>query len=157
MKLKVNNQSYVVEKKDQGRKLLWFLRDELGLVGTRFGCGAGICGACTVLIDGQPTRSCITPMGPEMSGKIIRTVESLARNERLHPVQEAFIEEQVPQCGWCMSGQMMAAVALLEKNPEPTKSQIETAMTQNYCRGGCYARLRRAVKKAAALSPQQDT
>lgn len=157
MKLKVNNQSYVVEKKDQGRKLLWFLRDELGLVGTRFGCGAGICGACTVLIDGQPTRSCITPMGPEMSGKIIRTVESLARNERLHPVQEAFIEEQVPQCGWCMSGQMMAAVALLEKYPEPTKSQIETAMTQNYCRCGCYARLRRAVKKAAALSPQQDT
>ena len=157
MKLKVNNQSYVVEKKDQGRKLLWFLRDELGLVGTRFGCGAGICGACTVLIDGQPTRSCITPMGPEMGEKTIRTVESLARNERLHPVQEAFIEEQVPQCGWCMSGQMMAAVALLEKYPQPTQNQIEAAMTQNYCRCGCYARLRRAVKKAAALSPQQDT
>ena len=157
MNLTINDLLYVIEKKDENRKLLWFLRDDLGLVGTRFGCGAGICGACTVLIDGQPNRSCITTLGPEIDGKKIRTVEDLEKNGVLHPVQQAFIDEQAPQCGWCMSGQMMAAVALLDKSPKPTKNQIEKAMTQNYCRCGCYARLRRAVKKAAALSPQQDT
>jgi isoquinoline 1-oxidoreductase alpha subunit len=156
MKLTINDQSYEIEKKDENRKLLWFLRDDLGLIGTRFGCGAGICGACTVLIDGQPTRSCITTLGPEINGKQIRTVEDLEKNGVLHPVQQAFIDEQAPQCGWCMSGQMMAAVALLERSPKPTKNQIEKAMTQNYCRCGCYVRLRRAVQKASTLSTQSN-
>jgi len=149
MKLTINNQTYDVDQKDKGRKLLWFLRDDLGLVGTRFGCGVGICGACTVLIDGEPTRSCITTLKSATNGKKVRTVEGLKNKNTLHPVQKAFISEQVPQCGWCMSGQMLAAVALLDKFPKPTKKQIKAALTKNYCRCGCYSRLSRAVEIAS--------
>ena len=114
MKLTINRDLYSVDNKDANRKLLWFLRDDLRLIGTRFGCGAGICGACTVLVDGQPRRSCITSLSSVADGPSIRTVEDLAATGSLHPVQQAFIDEQTPQCGWCMSGQMMVAVALLD-------------------------------------------
>ena len=152
MKLTINRNFYPVDNKDANRKLLWFLRDDLRLIGTRFGCGAGICGACTVLVDGQPRRSCITPLASVADGPSIRTVENLAATGSLHPVQQAFIDEQAPQCGWCMSGQMMAAVALLEKNSTPTDLEIEDAMARNYCRCGCYSRLRRAVRRASNLA-----
>ena len=152
MKLTINRHLYSVDNKNASRKLLWFLRDDLGLIGTRFGCGAGICGACTVLVDGQPKRSCITPLSSVADGPSIRTVEDLAATGSLHPVQQAFIDEQTPQCGWCMSGQMMVAVALLEINPTPTDPEIEDAMAHNYCRCGCYSRLRRAVRRAGVLA-----
>ena len=154
MKLTINRDLYSVDNKDANRKLLWFLRDDLGLIGTRFGCGAGICGACTVLVDGQPRRSCITPIAAVADGPSIRTVEDLAATGALHPVQQAFIDEQAPQCGWGMSGQMMVAVALLENNPTPTDSEIEDTMTRNYCRCGSYSRLRRAVRRASDLASQ---
>ena len=151
MKLIINQQQHIVKKQDADRRLLWILRDDLGLIGTRFGCGAGICGACTVLVDDQAVRSCITPVAAVADGPLIRTVESLAQDGDLHPVQQAFIEEQTPQCGWCMSGQMMVAIALLEKNANPTDQEIDDAMTNNYCRCGCYHRLRRAVRRASNL------
>ena len=128
--------------------LLWVLRDELGMVGTRFGCGAGICGACTVHVDGQATRSCVTPIA-DVEGKAIRTIEGLANGDTLHPMQQAFIDEQVPQCGWCMSGQIMTAAAYVENNPGASEDDIVTAMGNNYCRCGCYVRIKRAVLKAA--------
>ena len=154
VKLTINRDLYSVDNKAANRKLLWFLRDDLGLIGTRFGCGAGLCGACTVLVDGRPRRSCITPIASVADGPSIRTVEDLATTGALHPVQQAFIDEQAPQCGWCMSGQMMVAVALLENNPTPTDSEIEDTMTRNYCRCGSYSRLRRAVRRASDLASQ---
>lgn len=147
MELLVNNQLYEVED-DPNAMLLWVMRDELGMTGTRFGCGAGICGACTVHVDGVATRSCITPLAL-VNGKAIRSIEGLADEDGYHPVQQAFIDEQVPQCGWCMSGQIMTAAALLDENPSPTLPEIETAMGNNYCRCGCYARIRSAVVAAA--------
>ncbi len=139
--------------------LLWVLRDELGLTGTKFGCGAGICGSCTVNVDGEATRSCITTLAA-VEGKEIRTVEGLAAETAdgelvLHPVQQAFIEEQVPQCSWCMSGQMMTALAFLQKSPNPTEEEIITAMGENYCRCGCYVRIKTAVSRAADLMAQE--
>lgn len=133
--------------------LLWVLRDELGLTGTKFGCGIGICGSCTVQIDGNAMRSCVTPVAAA-EGKEIRTVEGLATvdadgNETLHPIQEAFIEAQVPQCAWCMNGQMMTALAFLEKTESPSEEDIVSAMGNNYCRCGCYARIKVAVANAA--------
>lgn len=133
--------------------LLWVLRDELGMTGTRYGCGAGICGACTVHVDGVATRSCITPLAV-VEGKAIRTIEGLADVDdagavTLHPMQQAFIDEQVPQCGWCMSGQIMTAVAFLEAQPTAGEDEIVAAMGNNYCRCGCYVRILRAVTGAA--------
>lgn len=130
------------------RMLLWVLRDELGMTGTRFGCGAGICGACTVHVDGVATRSCVTPLALA-EGKEIRTIEGLANGDVLHPVQQAFIDLQVPQCGWCMSGQIMAAAAFVDATPNPTDDQIVEAMGDNYCRCGCYVRIKAAVRQAA--------
>ncbi|MBI1296165.1 2Fe-2S iron-sulfur cluster binding domain-containing protein [bacterium] len=130
------------------RMLLWLLRDELGMIGTRFGCGAGICGACTIHIDGVATRSCVTPLALA-EGKEIRTIEGLADGDVLHPVQQAFIDLQVPQCGWCMSGQIMAAAAFVDATPNPSDDQIVEAMGSNYCRCGCYVRIKEAVKQAA--------
>lgn len=137
----------------KGDLLLWVLRDELGLIGTRFGCGAGLCGACTVHVDGVPTRACITPL-VAVEGKQVRTIEGLAaRGEDgslvLHALQQAFIDEQTPQCAWCMSGQIMTAAAFLEQNPSPSEDEIIEAMDNNFCRCGCYARIKRAVKLAA--------
>jgi aerobic-type carbon monoxide dehydrogenase small subunit (CoxS/CutS family) len=132
--------------------LLWVLRDHVGLTGTKYGCGIAACGACTVLVDGQPVRSCITPAS-SVSGKKITTIEGLSP-EHKHPVQQAWISEDVPQCGYCQSGQILAAVALLGAKPKPTDQDIDDAMSGVLCRCGTYVRIRRAIKKAAALMSQ---
>lgn len=127
--------------------LLWVLRDELGLIGTRFGCGMGLCGACTVHLDGAPVRSCSLPV-EQVQGKSVTTIEGLSANG-LHPLQEAWIAENVPQCGYCQSGQIMSAAALLASNPNPTDGDIDAAMSGNICRCGTYGRIRKAIKRAA--------
>jgi aerobic-type carbon monoxide dehydrogenase small subunit (CoxS/CutS family) len=129
--------------------LLWVLRDHVGLTGTKYGCGIAACGACTVLVDGQPVRSCITPAA-SVSGRKITTIEGLSP-DNTHPVQRAWIAEDVPQCGYCQSGQILAAVALLSNKPKPTERDIDDAMSGVLCRCGTYVRIRRAIKKAAAL------
>ncbi|NYZ14403.1 (2Fe-2S)-binding protein [Azospirillum sp. RWY-5-1] len=126
--------------------LLWVLRDHLGLTGTKYGCGIGQCGACTVHVNGEPVRSCTIPVG-ELDGAAVRTVEGLSP-DRSHPVQAAWIAEQVPQCGYCQSGMIMAAVALLQRTPAPTDADIDAAMT-NICRCGTYQRVRAAIHRAA--------
>jgi len=126
--------------------LLWVLRDNLGLTGTKFGCGIAQCGSCTVHIDGAPARSCVVAINT-VAGKRVTTIEGLSR-DRSHPVQQAWIAEEVPQCGYCQSGQIMAAVALLEANPAPTDADIDAAMT-NICRCGTYQRIRAAIHRAA--------
>lgn len=149
MELNVNGQTLEVDDAYESGVLLWALRDGLGLTGTKFGCGVGICGACTVHVDGEATRSCLTAV-VDVADKEIRTLEGLSTPEgQLHPVQEAFLEEQVPQCAWCMSGQMMTAAAFLEKTPNPTADEIVDALKENYCRCGCYVRIRTAVAQAA--------
>jgi isoquinoline 1-oxidoreductase alpha subunit len=127
--------------------LLWVLREELGLTGTKFGCGIALCGACTVHVDGEPTRSCVTPAG-EVAGRAILTIEGLGARG-LHPLQEAWIAENVPQCGYCQSGQIMSAAALLKKKPTPTDEDIDAVMSANICRCGAYQRIRRAIHRAA--------
>jgi isoquinoline 1-oxidoreductase subunit alpha len=127
--------------------LLWVLRDTLQLTGTKFGCGAGLCGACTVHVDGAARRSCSTPVA-QVVGKNIITIEGLSANGP-HPVQQAWIAEDVPQCGYCQVGQIMSAVALLTKTPQPSDEQITAAMTGNICRCGTYDRIRRAIHRAA--------
>jgi isoquinoline 1-oxidoreductase subunit alpha len=149
MKLSINSKAHEVTP-DPSEMLLWVLRDTLGLTGTKFGCGAGICGSCTVHVDGMAMRSCMTPV-TALENKQIRTVEGLASGEELHPVQQAFINEQVPQCAWCMNGQVMTAAAFLEQTPNPNEEDIINAMSNNYCRCGCYARIRVAVAKASEL------
>lgn len=148
MEILVNGRSYLVAD-EPDRPLLWVLRDELGLTGTKFGCGVGICGSCEVHLDGNAVRSCITPLSAA-EGKAIRTIEGLAIEGILHPVQQAFLDEQVHQCGWCMSGQIMRAVALLEDNPNATEEEIVAGMNSNLCRCGAYGRIKRAVVRAAA-------
>jgi isoquinoline 1-oxidoreductase subunit alpha len=128
--------------------LLWVLRDELGLTGTKYGCGMGLCGACTVHLNGDAERSCLTPVG-SVGTKKITTIEGLSP-DRSHPVQRAWISEQVPQCGYCQSGQIMQAAAFLAKTPHPTREQIDDAMAGNVCRCATYERIRRAVQRAAA-------
>jgi isoquinoline 1-oxidoreductase subunit alpha len=132
---------------DPNMPLLWALRDSLNLTGTKFGCGIAACGACTVHLDGQAVRSCVTPLSAT-TGKTIRTIESLGSADKPHPLQVAWIAEQVPQCGYCQSGMLMAAAALLEKNPKPTDADIDAAMT-NICRCGTYQRVRKAIHRAA--------
>ncbi len=127
--------------------LLWVLRDTLGLTGTKYGCGMGLCGACTVHLDGQAVRSCQTPVG-SIGRKKITTIEGLSP-DRSHPVQQAWIAEQVPQCGYCQSGQIMQAASLLHTNPHPTRDQIDQAMTGNICRCATYQRIRRAIERAS--------
>ena len=158
MKLTINGTEYDIAQ-EPPRPLLWVLRDELGLTGTKFGCGAGFCGACTVHIDGEAVRSCVTPL-TTVTGEV-RTIEGLSLMAedgtiQLHPVQQAFLEDQVPQCSWCMSGQMMTALAFLEKNPAPAEAEIVTAMGENYCRCGCYGRIKTAVSRAAELMATED-
>jgi len=133
--------------------LLWVLRDHVGLTGTKYGCGIAVCGACTVLVDGQPVRSCVTPVS-SVSGKHITTIEGLSPDRR-HPVQQAWIAEDVPQCGYCQSGQILAAVALLKAKPHPTDADIDEAMGSLLCRCGTYVRIRRAIKKAAAIMSKE--
>jgi isoquinoline 1-oxidoreductase alpha subunit len=129
--------------------LLWVLRDLLQLTGTKFGCGIAACGACTVRVDGQALRSCVIPVG-SVAGKAIQTIEGLGTPTRAHPLQTAWIAEQVPQCGYCQSGMLMAAAALLERKPKPTDADIDEAMT-NICRCGTYQRVRAAIKRAAGI------
>lgn len=129
--------------------LLWVLRDTLELTGTKFGCGAGLCGACTVHLDGAAVRSCSTPVS-QASGKNITTIEGIGTNG-LHVLQEAWIAEEVPQCGYCQTGQIMSAAALLAKTPNPTDDQINEAMNGNLCRCGTYERIRKAIHRAAGM------
>jgi isoquinoline 1-oxidoreductase alpha subunit len=131
------------------KPLLWVLREDLGLTGTKFGCGMALCGACTVHVDGSPVRSCVTPLAAAR-GKRVTTIEGLARGDRLHPLQEAFIEQDVPQCGYCQSGQVMSAAALLTKQRTLSDADIDAAMSGNICRCGTYQRIRAAIKQAAA-------
>lgn len=155
MQLLINGEEQTVDDGAE-RLLLWVLRDELGFIGTRFGCGAGICGSCTVHVDGVATRSCITPLAA-VEGKQIRTIEGLSGADGLlHPVQQAFIDQQVPQCGWCMSGQIMTAAAFLESNPTATDEEIVNSLGNNYCRCGCYVRIKAAVHQAALAMASRE-
>ena len=147
--LKVNRKTYVVDV-DPDTPLLWVLRDALGLTGTKYGCGTNLCGACTVHVAGEAMRSCILPVEQVVDAEIT-TIEGLSA-DRSHPVQQAWIAEQVPQCGYCQSGQIMAAVALLQKSPQPTDAEIDAFMT-NICRCGTYQRIRRAIYRAAGMPP----
>jgi len=131
---------------DPDKPLLWHLRDGLGLTGTKFGCGAGLCGACTVHVDGASARACALPM-KAVAGKSVTTIEGLARGDKLHPVQQAWIDEDVAQCGYCQAGQIMAAVALLERNPNPSAADVDAVA--GLCRCGTYPRVRKAIARAA--------
>lgn len=142
----INGKPHTVDA-DPRTPLLWILRDQLSLTGTKYGCGAGLCGACTVHLDGQAVRSCITPLSAVRQRKVT-TIEGLSP-DRSHPLQKAWIAEQVPQCGYCQSGQIMSAAALLAKNAHPSNADIDTAMNGNLCRCGTYTRIRRAILRAA--------
>ncbi len=148
MELQINGKAVQADVEAQ-MPLLWVLRDVLNMTGTKFGCGVAACGACTVRVDGQAVRSCVTTAG-SVVGKRIQTIESLGAPGKLHPLQAAWIAEQVPQCGYCQSGMLMAAAALLEKKPKPTDADIDEAMT-NICRCGTYQRVKRAIKRAAGV------
>ncbi len=145
----VNGRKHVVDASPD-TPLLWVLRDKLGFTGTKYGCGIGLCGACTVHIDGQPQRSCITPVKGAQGKKII-TIEGIPEN---HPVKKAWIEDDVPQCGYCQPGQIMSAVALLQANLKPSDTDIDDAMTGNICRCGTYQRIRRAIHRAAGATAE---
>ncbi len=145
--LSVNGEQKQVDA-DPATPLLWVLRDSLGLLGTKFGCGRGICGACTVHLDGAAARSCVTTVG-SVGNRAVTTIEGLGGGA-LHPVQAAWIDEDVPQCGYCQAGQIMVAASLLATTPNPTDEQIARTMSTNLCRCGTYLRIRRAVRRAAA-------
>jgi len=142
------NGKQVTVKAEPDTPLLWVIRDEIGLTGTKFGCGMALCGACTVQLDGAPVRSCQTPLSAA-AGKKVATVESLSKDNS-HPLQKAWIAHDVPQCGYCQSGQLMSAAALLRTNKNPSDADIENAMSGNICRCGTYNRIRAAIKSAAA-------
>lgn len=144
--LNVNGKQFDVDVEAE-MPLLWVLRDELGLTGTKYGCGVSVCGACTVLVDGQPVRSCVMPASA-LSGKKITTIEALSADGASHPVQKAWVQLQVPQCGYCQSGMILAAAALLKEKKKPSDADIDAAMT-NICRCGTYARVRKAIHLAA--------
>ena len=149
--MNINGNEYAVPEDWQDQPLLSFLRDWLGLTGTKFGCGKGLCGACTVHIDGRAARSCLLPTN-SVTGSQITTIEGLASEVQLHPVQAAWLELSVPQCGYCQPGQIMSAAALLAENPHPSDQVIEQAMAGNLCRCGTYPRIRQGIKRAAELA-----
>jgi len=138
---------------DPSTPLLWVIRDSLGLTGTKFGCGMALCGACTVHLEGQAIRSCVAPLS-RVAGKHVTTIEGLS-NDLSHPLQRAWIEIDVPQCGYCQSGQIMSAAVLLHENPKPTDQDIDEAMSGNICRCGTYPRIRRAIHRAAELAAEK--
>ena len=150
--LRINQTEYAIQAEGD-TPLLWVLRDELALTGTKFGCGIGVCGSCTVLLDGRPVRSCVTPIA-QLEGREILTIEGLSEDNS-HPVQRAWEKLQVPQCGYCQSGQILSAVALLEDNPQPDDAAIDQAMSGVLCRCGTYPRIRKAIKLAAADIPSE--
>jgi isoquinoline 1-oxidoreductase alpha subunit len=154
IKLAVNGREYIVDVAAE-TPLLWVLRERLGLTGTKYGCGIAQCGACTVLADGAAIRSCVTPVS-SVVGKEITTIEGLSA-DRSHPLQNAWIDEDVPQCGYCQSGQIMAAAALLARKNEPSDADIDAAMSGVLCRCGTYQRIRRAIHLAAAASAKGGT
>ena len=142
---------------DPSKPLLWVIREQLGLTGTKFGCGISQCGACTVHIDGAATRSCVTPISA-IEGKQVMTIEGLrSASGELHPLQQAWVDHQVPQCGYCQSGQLMSASALLSNNPNPTDADIDTAMQGNICRCGMYGRIRSAIKSVDSVGIASNT
>jgi len=145
--LKINGKPMTV-RAEPDTPLLWVIRDEIGLTGTKFGCGQALCGACTVLLEGVPVRSCQTPLSAA-AGRSVTTIESLSHNNS-HPLQKAWIAHDVPQCGYCQSGQLMSAAALLATNKNPTDAEIDAAMNGNLCRCGTYGRIKAAIKTAAA-------
>ena len=151
--LTINQQLYQAQV-EADTPLLWVLRDELALLGTKYGCGKGLCGACTVHVNGQAMRSCQLPVSV-ISGQAITTIEGIAsvdnKQTKLHPIQQAWLDLDVPQCGYCQSGQIMTAVALLKNTPEPSVEQIESAMAGNICRCGTYVRIRQAIQQAAQI------
>jgi isoquinoline 1-oxidoreductase alpha subunit len=153
MELNLNGTSVQTEV-DPSMPLLWVLRDVLNMTGTKFGCGVAACGACTVHIDGQAVRSCVFPVSAA-AGKAIRTIESLGTSDKPHALQTAWIAQQVPQCGYCQSGMLMAAAALLERTPKPSDADIDAAMT-NICRCGTYQRVRAAIHAAAGQTTKEN-
>ncbi len=151
MHILVNRQRFPIHPDWQGETLLTVLREHLGLVGTRFGCGMGQCGACTVLLDGQAQRSCLLPVSAVQS-QAVETIEGLAgRDGGLHPVQQAWLDERVPQCGYCQAGQIMATVALLRQDPAPSPARVDEALAGNLCRCGTQQRIRAGVQRAVVL------
>ena len=154
IKLTVNGKDVEADV-EEDTPLLWVLRDTLGLTGTKYGCGKALCGACTVHLDGAPARSCVTPVSAVGSQKVT-TIEGLAPN-RSHPIQQAWIELDVPQCGYCQSGQIMSAAALLAQKPVPTDQDIDEAMSGNICRCGTYQRIRAAIHRAARLETEKTS
>ena len=154
MRLNVNGEDHEVDVVHDDTPLLWVLRDHLGLIGTKYGCGIGMCGACTVHIDGNPTFSCSLPAA-QATGRAITTIEGLAAADgTLHRVQQAWVDHDVAQCGYCQAGQIMRATALLESNPKPTPDDIDEAMAASVCRCGTYNRIRRAIEDAAGLNDE---
>jgi aerobic-type carbon monoxide dehydrogenase small subunit (CoxS/CutS family) len=151
--LTINGQSQTLEV-DPDMTLLWALRDHLGLIGTKYGCGIAQCGACTVHVNGSTVRACITRVA-DLAGQTVTTIEGLAQGDNLHPLQQAWIDLDVPQCGYCQAGQIMSAAALLANNPKPADADIDAALAGNYCRCGTYLRIRAAIHKAAAASSNQ--
>lgn len=147
--LNINGQTMDIGDVDPSTPLLWVLRDELGLVGTKYGCGIAQCGACTVHLDGAPVRSCQLPVG-NLGDQAITTIEGLAQDGELTALQQAWIDEDVPQCGYCQAGQLMSATALLNSTPNPSDAEIDAAMSGNICRCATYTRIRRAIKLAAS-------
>jgi isoquinoline 1-oxidoreductase subunit alpha len=147
--LNINNIKHTVEA-DPEMPLLWVIRDLIGMTGTKYGCGMSLCGACTVHLNGQPIRSCSTPIGTLMKNAKLTTIEGIS-TDNSHPVQKAWIEAQVPQCGYCQSGQIMAAVALLNSNPHPSDQDIDNALSGHLCRCGTYPRIKEAMKKLASV------
>jgi isoquinoline 1-oxidoreductase alpha subunit len=155
MQLKVNGTTHDLDVEDD-MPLLWVLRDELGITGPKYGCGIAVCGACTVHVDGKPVRSCSIQAGDVNNGEII-TIEGLGSPSSIHPVQAAWIEHQVAQCGYCQSGQIMSAALLLRNHPNPSDEDIDRTMSANVCRCGTYSRIRAAIKTAAAKLREQKT
>ena len=149
IQLNVNGKALEVDV-EEDTPLLWVLRDTIGLTGTKYGCGMALCGACTVHVDGDPIRACVTPVA-SIVGRKITTIEGLS-TDRSHPVQKAWMEIDVPQCGYCQSGQIMSAAALLAKNPKPSDADIDAAMSGNLCRCGTYQRIRAAIHRAAEIA-----